>query len=534
MPESDHQTGPPAQPRPSSPGRRGLFVLLCVAGLLYAAGINSHWRFQRDSARYMALARSVAEGDGYRLNYKVQTRVWPGFPAMLVPVYMAVGESFLAMNILLSLLGLGSVAAAWALFRQLPLNSRQVTACTLLFGFSRTLYYYSAHIMSDVPFTFFALVTLICGTMMLRRSGRAGWLWCIAASVAACVACFVRPVGPALVIALALSVWVTPGVPKGRLALGRTLVILGPILAAGLAWGIRCALLRTRYDFSYFQIFVGRFGVWGLAGRMVSRAPRIVQSLADTVLGTDLGMAAGVLLGALMALGLFAALRRGERLVSIYGLVYLIGICVASPNRRYLLPALPALVYWLVLGCQLAGALLQTRTHALTARRTAVLGSVLLAMAVSTNVGRIGKLVYEARAPGFYARLDDGRLLDYFALADWLEANAAADDVVLAREYETVHYFSRVRTHYVPPAMRWWGSKRAMGFIRGAGVSLVIWDPSKDDLTARLPGIARAHPEVFVPVTRIGRLEIMRIRAEGIPPGPGWSDAQRAGRLSGT
>ncbi|NLW49624.1 MAG: phospholipid carrier-dependent glycosyltransferase [Candidatus Brocadiaceae bacterium] len=513
MPEASVPTSGPTHP---SAGRRRIVLLLGVLGLLYAAGLNGHWRFQRDSARYMALARSLAEDGTYRFNGRPHTLVWPGFPAMLAPVYMAAGQSFLAMNALLSLLGLGAVAAAWALYRELPLNARQAAVCTLLFGFSRTLYYYSSHIMSDVPFTVFALITLLCGTIMLRSPGRTAWLWCAAASVTAAAACFIRPVGPVLPIALVSAVWLTPGVRRGRLAAGRTLMILVPVLAAGFAWNVRTAMVREPNSFTYFDVFIERHTLRETVLGMAVRAPRIVDALPDAVLGLDVGWSLGLLMAVAMAMGLATALRRGERLACTYGVVYLATICLAAPGRRFLLPALPVLIYWLVLGMHSAAAVVQHHRPALSPRRAAVVGHVLLALAVGTNLTRISKLVYEARAPGFYERIEDGRLPDYFALTAWLRDNATARDVVFAREHETVHYFSRVRTRRAGPGWE----RDPLGFLGRTDVTLVVRDPDKDAGWEHLPHLMRARPDVFEPVARFGRLEVLRLHREALPRAP--------------
>ena len=85
---------------------------MLVVTALYAAGLNGSWRFQRDSTLYMGLGRWLAEAGSYRFNHEPHAFVWPGFPAMLWAVYATVGESFLAMNALVSAFGLGCFLAS--------------------------------------------------------------------------------------------------------------------------------------------------------------------------------------------------------------------------------------------------------------------------------------------------------------------------------------------------------------------------------------------------------------------------------------
>ena len=517
-PDQAAQAADAAPTRSLLTGRRGLVVLLCVVALLYAAGVNSYWRFQRDSALQMGLARSLAEEGTYRFNGKTHAFVLPGFPALLSLVYMTAGESFLAMNVLVSLLGFGCAALGWALLRELPLTGRQAAACAVLLAFSRTLYYYSSHVMADVPFTFLALVTLICGAQMLRRRGRACWLWCGGAAASACAASLVRPLGPALLAALVLAIWLRPGArAEWRRRAGQTLLVLVPLAVAGMAWGVRCALQGASGEQMYYGKFVGRYGLGLLIERMMRHALDLPKALADCVLGVGAGTAVGVVLAAVMLVGLVAALRRGERLVSIYGLVCLAGVCIASPGRRYLLPVLPVMLYWLTLGLHAGGQWLRARTAWWTPRRLRTTGWVLFALLLAVNVMRIGKVIREARARDFYQVVEDGRLVDYFALADWLREHAGPRDVVVTREAEVVHYLSRVRTRRVPTTWthsKYWQRGRGRKFLTRVGATLLVRDHGKDERTARLAKVARAHPGAFERVYSVGKLEVFRVHPD--------------------
>ncbi|MHC4591963.1 MAG: ArnT family glycosyltransferase [Planctomycetota bacterium] len=501
------------------------FALIVIA--LYAAGINSYWRFQRDSALYMGLARSLAETGAYSFNYRPHAFAWPGFPAMLSVIYMAAGESFPAMNALVSLCGLGCVAVAWLLLGELSLSDRQLTACLLLVGFSRNLYYYSCHIMPDVPFTFAVIVGLYCGTKMLSEDGTVDWLWCLGAAAAACAASFLRPLGPVLVIALIAALWLRPAKMKRWTAnLGWTAVLAGPFVVFGSAWGWRSSHVRAaanalspgqaRPARGYFEAFVSRWRLPKLASRVSEGAFELVDTLSEAVLGVDLGLPVSVALALLLAIGLVAALRRGERLLSAYGVVYLGAVCLGSPGRRYLLPALPVLVYWLVLGAGEIGFVLSERWHVCSRRCLLRAGKVLLMLAVALNLLRVGKVIYKARSPDFYSAMESGSLPHYFQLANWLGDNAGGGDCVYAYEDRLLHYFGRARTVRGPSLTRGFDVERAARFLASEGVTYMVVDRTeghryKQRMKGRMDELRRCYPQAFGPLRTFGMLELLRV-----------------------
>ena len=498
------------------PPRRWFPLLLVVVILLHAAGLSSNWRFQRDSALYMGLGRSLAQNGTYSFNGRAHVLALPGFPAMLAVVYATLGQNFLAMNALVSVLGIGCVVMGYLLFRELSLTAFQTFACVLLLALSRTLYYYSSLLMTDVPFALLVITTLYLGLRMLRADGSARWAWCLAAAVAATAACAVRPLGPALFAALIGALWMQPGaLKKWRANAAMTVALAGPVVALGLLWVLRGVSHGAPLGGTYFQRFVASRGIAGVARHVLARAPEIVNSLSDTVLGTNLSLPVSVILGVIIVLGLVRAARSGERLLCIFGVVYFGAICLSGPGRRYMLPALPALIYWLVLGAGEAASFLQRR-HGMSPSRLLRAGQVLLALGVLANLVHLSKTVYEARSPNFYAITENGRMLDYFPLMKWLQANAGRDDRVLAFEDNVIHYFSgisTVRFSEKPQALHlryqeWTISRQA--------VTYMVIDPARADLNRSLKKLLAARPDAFERVRDFGKLELYRVHADKV------------------
>jgi hypothetical protein len=497
---------------PQRPDRR-LALFLAAVSLLYAVGMSTQWRFHRDSLLYMGLARSLVEQGTYSFNHQIHSYVWPGQPLLLVPVYAVFGESFFVMNALMSLLGVGCVIIAHMLFRKLPMTARQVWVCTLLFGLSRSLYYYSSIIITEVPYTSLVLACLYCSEC-IQGAGRRGLLWAAAAGTAAAAACCFRPVGWALYPALIAGLWSGRRRIAGvRRASVRSLLVLLPPVALGGLWFARSVRLGSA-RYGYFGDYVWRPGVLHSFRTILRHLDDAIEPLSDTVLGYDLGMAGSLLLLVPVVVGLGSLVRRGERQVSVYGIVSFVGICLANPSRRYLMPILPSVLPWLVLGMSAVGGAIRRR-QALAGPLVKRVGVVLLVLALATNLMRISKLVYEARTPRRSEEYAGGRMAHYYDLVDWLSEHADPDDCVMAGEHRFLHYFSRLRTSAFP---RPWELRRAGGWqkplSRRRKATLMVLEPGEWPPPRALRRLRQRSPDAVATIRHFGPLELARFRAD--------------------
>jgi len=499
--------------------KTGYIIIFAGVVILYLLGINPWWRFQRDSAIYMALGRSLAEGEGYVENYRFHTMYPPGFPAMLALLDITFGApeklagGFLPMNVLVTVLGLASIVFFALLLRELRLPGILALLVLLFWGVSRTLYYYSAHIMSDVPYTACAMASLWCGFRMLRENGPASWAWCIGAGVLAIVASAVRPVGPVLVAAMIGALWLRRGSLRAwRGNLAKSLLLVALIALPLLAW---LAYTRNASAAQGKLYFRGRLQVRTL--RTMARVACLhlfdsADGLSDAVTGTRIGAVPGLLLGVVMTVGLIRAFRRGETLLSIYGVLNVVAIMAGgwALGRRYLLPALPALYYWLVLGAErmLAWGKDRRWISATTARRIAIVAAFVLA---GTNVGRVIRIVAECRSPRFYETVEDGRCADYAAVTDWLRPQPRESRTVMCTETSTVHYFSRWRTVPLPRAAALPTCDALAERVKRSNVRYVVLDERKNDLLPLLERLRKGRGELVRSVMKHGRVEVIEI-----------------------
>jgi hypothetical protein len=194
---------------------------------------------------------------------------------------------------------------------------------------------------------------------------------------------------------------------------------------------------------------------------------------------------------------------------------------VAEPGRRYLLPALPCLVFWLVVGGGQVIRFVAGRVRAPSRKRVTVVATVLVAMLVAGNMLRISKLVYQARQPSrarFYEVTEGPRMKDLFDLAAWLRQNARPGDVVLAREDRFLHYFSRVRTWpTITPRFARRGFRYG-GVLRRLPATLIVRDP-EDPTRQLMDAFIDGHRTAVESVARFGELEVLRINRAELSPG---------------
>lgn len=522
---SGEQDLTPGAPQDRAVSGRITIAMFCVIVCFYALGLNSHWRFQRDSVIYMDLARSLVEGRGYVHNYEPHTKYSPGLPVILAAVGKVggmpetPGDSFLLMNLAETLMGLGCIVLLYLILKELKLPDEQVFIAAALFGLSRTLYYYSAHIMTDVPFAFLALAALWCGVKMLDAGRRAAWGWCGAAAALAVSACAVRPVGPLLAVALLLGLWARRGaLRRWKGTVGKTLLILLILAVTLVAWSAFTHSAAPDGAVHYFRRRLSVNRVIAFSKTLFLRPADNLRGLTDTVCGTELGWPVGAGLALLMAVGVIRALRRREVMFTFFG-VMCMGVVLAGGwtlGRRYMLPALPMMCYWLVLGSAAAGCWLRERMRFWNARRVRGVGYVCLTLLLGLNLVRIGKVIRESRSPDFYRIVDDGRVADYAAVCRWLRDNAKPEQTVLAYESTTIHYFSRIRTVQLAKDTRGKKLTWLLSRARKQDIRYLVRDPRKEESIAVLDRLIEKAPRGFRSVLKTGKVQLLEVNRRAL------------------
>ena len=95
----------PTGPDSAGPARRRLWLVGAIVAAVYLAGVPVQWWPTPDSALYLGLGRSLAEGDGYRFDGEPCTTVTPGLPWILAGIRTVFGGGYVAPTVFIVLFG---------------------------------------------------------------------------------------------------------------------------------------------------------------------------------------------------------------------------------------------------------------------------------------------------------------------------------------------------------------------------------------------------------------------------------------------
>jgi 4-amino-4-deoxy-L-arabinose transferase-like glycosyltransferase len=340
-----------------------VFIYLLLSILVFDPKLHTGG----DNASYICLAKSILSGKGYRDIYMPgdppHTQYPFGYPLLLAIVMVFFKNSFIPLKALSLLMGAGAVLIAYLLLRdwcRKPL----LFGLVLLFAASPLLIEYGHWELSDVPFTFFVLLSLfLFRRAELDKRNFPPALW----GTIACVVFtyYIRTVGAALFLALLFYF-------AQKKQFKKLLVVLAILVALALPWSIRTA--RVSQGGGYltqlmlkdpYNTASGKINAGDLAKRLaansqtyfVAAIPRTILSAAGRLLpGTTRLWAVyafGLLASALMLLGFAHGLGKGLGFIH-YFIIFYVGTLLIWPQvwatDRFVLPLVPFVLYYFVSG----------------------------------------------------------------------------------------------------------------------------------------------------------------------------------------
>jgi hypothetical protein len=335
-----------------------LTAILAVTAGAYLLLLVPYWNVRWDSAVYISLAQSLANGEGYVYMGYAHTKYPPGLPLLLAPIEFFFGHHYLLMRLLITVCAVGAIGLTWCLIR--PLYSRRIAfAVCVMTASSYALVAEVPVILSDIPYMLVSLAALVAANQYTRNPTKRVLLW---VTVLILVATSLRLIGVTLAMAMLIGILFHPG----ELALSRRvrdaavlLLLMG--LATGL-WVGRNAMVteqlpsELREALSYqeeliavdpndansstidFSTFRSRLG------KNVSHYERL---LVDIVTGKQVENRWLVHLIAFFWLaGWLLALIQQRSVMAFYTFLY---ICVylawpALQGERFLVPVLPMII----------------------------------------------------------------------------------------------------------------------------------------------------------------------------------------------
>ena len=490
--------------------RRGwLFAGLAA---LYLASFTGQWRIGEDSALYLTLARSLAEGEGYRFGGEWHRFGFPGLPRLLSPLYRLFGEAApdAATWLMLPLAGL-TLAGVYRLFR-LHAGTGVATAMVLGLGVCENFYRYAFQVRNDVPYLL-GIVAVLAGYEGLRRGreegGRPAVDWAMVAGGMALLTCM-RPVMLVFHAAvLAACAWGVARGPKrvmhavlAALSVATMVVffVADPRRETAPAPSPAPAAVVANVDNAgpSNAVETPAAGEDQAAPRYESKLFDKLERLPDTlsrglghwakltwggllseaVLGIELGL--GVLDAAFAAALLIAGLLLAKKR-PLWGLFVAANVgqmLLFPPIERYVLPMIPLLLY--------AGwELLRWASHRLREDQAKWLVAGVVILAVGPNLGLDVALIAEQRAADTYARQGGGRFARVPAMVDAVEAHVPPGAVLISDEVRVLTLLTRRTGCTSGEAMRDWRAGEGEGDGEGQGED-ARWHPPHGEVWAAL------------------------------------------------
>ncbi|MFP4058216.1 MAG: ArnT family glycosyltransferase [Candidatus Brocadiia bacterium] len=333
-------------------GLGGTVVVVAAFGILaatYLGSVTGIFIINPDSCTYMGLGRSLAEGRGYEFNFAPYAKYPPVYPAILSLVYLTVGESIRAMQLVGACLGVAALVAAYLVVRARA-GRWPALGVAVLSGLCGWFISHSAFLMrADIPYTFFSLLALWLGEREVRREGFSLPRWLVVAAVAV-VALYTHLAGAALVAGIAAGALLAA---RSRRAIRQRLAGAAVVGAAGAAaagvWVARSAAIGGARSYAAHVRIAERWTV----GSALARVGVSLRDWAGTPLNVTFEqltwVSALVLLGLFVLPGLVRGFARVRSCMEFYFCFhFLLVTFTGGPHghERYVLPVVPILFYY--------------------------------------------------------------------------------------------------------------------------------------------------------------------------------------------
>ncbi len=424
MPSESARRDEPAAAETGREGRWTLPALVALTILVHATSFQEGHNWGGDFAFYIHQAKALVDGTTGELNalaiFRVenstsQEMVGPlyypwGFPLLLAPVYALFGLSLPAMKLLLLAFIAGIQVTTFLLLRR-RLPGLWVALIAFMMGINPVFFQMKNSIISDLPFCFFVLWTLVLIQRIVvdRRPLTGAVPDQILLGLALLCAILTRTHGLALIPALALvqasMIWngredLTPRGALRALRRARTVQLL-PYVTFALGMGAASAALPVG-EGSYLAS--GHFAYGGIGAFLGQLAYNLAyyawlpsKFLGLSVLGTLLQVAV------LLPLALLGVCRRlwPDRLLAVFAACHMAVLLVYPwQDLRFILPVIPIYLYFAVAGAIEGRALLARRFPRLAAGPS-LAAVVFLPLAVYFAADTALAWAALARDPGF-------------------------------------------------------------------------------------------------------------------------------------
>jgi 4-amino-4-deoxy-L-arabinose transferase-like glycosyltransferase len=475
-----------------------------------------------DNAVYLALARSLLAGEGYRDLYApgapAHVQFPPGFPALLA-AGLALGlRAWAGIKLVVVAASAAAVALTWAWARRRG-GPRAALAAAFLVAVSPGVLELSHWELSDVPFWALTMAALLGW----ERLGRGRTRRLVFASLATAAAYLTRSAGLPLLGAAAL--WLAWR--RRWKQLGLYLLATVPPAAAWWLW--------TRAQRSYLEAFWsanpyapggGALTLSGVFGRIVENLGLYLGRLFPTLLWGSAGTLFVVLGGAVAALALYGWARHLRRpgVAEAWFPLYAGMLLLWTPQwagERLALPLLPLVLLYAGEGVVALARLMRAASPRAVATAAAAVFALACAPGLAAKVGA-GSACTRAYLDGDAYACLSAEWHDFFAMAEVARDRLPDGAVVVSRKPALFHAESGLRGRTFPLA------RDPGAFFRAAeeaGARYVVLDYLDEVSTQYLTPILIRRPRAFCVIEALGPERAVLF---GIAPGAARMPDQRA------
>ncbi len=233
-------------------------ILLALWAAYLAMVDRRFYIFEGESSHYLLMAKSLAVYHNYSDFYLAKplphVKIPPLFSVLLAPIYYFFGFNILAVKTLVFLCLIAATIIGYLLFLKLSGDWKKalpVMVISLLFPLN---YILMRKLTSEFPYL--ALSYLALFLLAGAETKELSVFKSLGLGVLIGLCFLMRSAGLTLVLALAAFMVMDRLLPHSRRSWGPRFAILLTSAAISLWWILRCALVRTAGQFTYFQILL--------------------------------------------------------------------------------------------------------------------------------------------------------------------------------------------------------------------------------------------------------------------------------------
>jgi len=430
------------------PRAKLVWLLACIAFILYLSSLHTLWNPGRDSALYLGVGRNLATGQGYTFNGTLVEWLSPGLPLLWAGIVAALGECYLAAQVFMVGCALLLAVAAYAFVKHLAGRGMAVLVAMVV-PFSYAVFYRSVRLETDLPFAAFLMLAVLGFQQALDGRTRA-----LAYALPALLASLAfRIVGLMVVPWLVAGLFFSTG--NGGKWRGR--------IIAACAGGFSGAVFGVWYlvQRAYHQAGTGGYVEWGKTTlfnglsqkipQVLGTAARIPEAACELLAELHAPPLACLPFMPIILIGMLHEIRRRRRLTVILGLGYTATLTIVGRfaiSDRYLLPLLPLVVYFFLWGCMILAVRLRAHWQRVNPRYALVgVAVVLTAVGLVKDIRDVVKI---RRSSGPW--VERRHWPEVFELHTWLAENTQPSEALALREHTVIAYWTKRRTYRLDDA----------------------------------------------------------------------------------